>query len=70
MSDVVIEVRGGNIVGIYGNSQKIQVTIIDWDNREAGDIPNSVHTVYCLPESKMPEDTASILASSKTHPVG
>ena len=69
MSDVIIEVRGGNVVGIYGHSQKTRVTIVDWDNWEVGDIHASVYTVNCLPASKVPEETTSIVASSKTNPV-
>ena len=69
MSDVVIEVRGGNVVGVFGRSQKTRVTIVDWDNWEAGDIPTSVCTVYCLPASKVPEETTRIIASSKTNSV-
>jgi len=69
MSDVIIEVRGGNVVGVYGRSQKTRVTIVDWDNWEAGDIPTSVHTVYCLPASKVPEETTSIIDTSKIYPV-
>lgn len=67
MSDVIIEIRGGNVVGVYGQSQKTRVTIVDWDNWEAGEIPTSVNTVYCLSESKMPEETNNIIASSKTY---
>jgi len=69
MSDVIIEVRGGNIVGVYGRSQETRVTIVDWDNQEAGDIPTSVYTVYCLPESNVPEETTRIIASSKIYPI-
>lgn len=69
MSDVIIEVRGGNVVGVYGRSQKTRVTIVDWDNWEAGDIPTSVYTVDCLPASKAPEETTSLIASSKNKPV-
>jgi len=68
MSDVIVEVRGGNVVEVYGRSPKTRVTIIDWDNWESGDIPASVYTVYCLPVSEAPEDTARLLASIKTYP--
>jgi hypothetical protein len=67
MSDVIIEVRGGNIVGLYGLSHKTRITIVDWDNLEASKIPTSVYTSYCLPASKMPEETSSIIAASKTY---
>jgi len=32
ISDVIIEVRGGNVVEVYTRSPLIHVTIIDWDN--------------------------------------
>ena len=67
--DVIIEVRGGNVVEVYGRSQKTRVTIVDWDSLEAGNIPTSVYTVNCLPIYKVPEETMSIIESSKTKPV-
>lgn len=69
MPEVIIEVRGGNVVGVYGHSQKARVTFVDWDNREAGDVPTSVYTVHCLPVSNMPKETINIITSSKAYHV-
>jgi hypothetical protein len=69
MSDVIIEIRGGNVIGVYGQSQKTRVTIVDWDNWNAGDIPTSVYTVNCLPTSSMSEETTSTINLSKNNPV-
>jgi hypothetical protein len=67
--DIIIEVRGGNVVEVYGRSQKTRVTIVDWDNREAGDTSISAYTLNCLPVSKMPEETMNIIEASKTKTV-
>jgi len=69
MSDVIIEIRGGNVVGVYGRSEKTHVTIVDWDNWEASDIPTSVYTMNCLPTSSVSEETASIITLSKTNSI-
>jgi hypothetical protein len=65
MSDVIVEVRGGNIVAVYGRSTKTQVTIVDWDNLETGDT-DIVEVVNCLSQSNMPEETSNIINSNKT----
>ena len=67
--DIIIEVRGGNVVEVYGRSQKTRVTIVDWDNWEAGDTSTSAYTLNCLPASKVPEETMNIIEASKTKPV-
>ena len=67
MSDVIIEIRGGSVVGVYGQSEKTRVTIVDWDNWEAGEFPISAYTLNCLPTSRMPEETTSVITLSKTN---
>jgi len=67
MSDVIIEIRGGNVVGVYGKSEKTRVTIVDWDNWEANDIPTPVYTMNCLLASSVSEETANIIILSKTN---
>ena len=32
MFDMVIEIRGGVLVGIYGNQENFSVAVVDWDN--------------------------------------
>ena len=68
MSDVIIEVRGGNIIEVYGLSEKTRVTIVEWDNWKAGDISTSAYTVHCLPVSKIPEKTMSLIIANETKP--
>ena len=67
MSDVIIEIRGGNVVGVYGQFEKTRVTIVDWDNWQAGNPHTSTYTFDCLPTTSMPEDTASVITLSKTN---
>lgn len=50
--EIVIEVSGGNVTCVYG--QGVAVTLVDWDNVDAGDRPG----LYPLtPMSDMPEST-------------
>ena len=67
--DVIIEIRGGNVVEIYGHPEKTRVTIIDWDNWEAGDISTSAYKINCLPISKVPEETMNIIEAGNTKPI-
>lgn len=70
MSDVIVEVRGGNVVEVYGRSQETRVTIVDWDNFEAGDMRPSVDTVSCLPNSALPAETRCVVAAAGIDLVG
>lgn len=54
MTELVVEVRGGVIVESYSNLADLVVTVVDWDDIEAGD--NS-GTIPCLPIQLIPEET-------------
>jgi hypothetical protein len=68
MSDVIIEVRGGNVVGVYSHSRTLQVTIVDWDNWEATNTSDAVYIEHSLLTSKLPKETVGVIASSKIFP--
>jgi hypothetical protein len=36
MIDMVIEIRGGVLVGVYTNRKNLSVAVVDWDNSPCG----------------------------------
>jgi len=41
-SKVVIEIRGGTLVGVYANDPEIELCVLDWDDVEAADVRKSL----------------------------
>jgi len=37
LTDIIVEVRGGVVVGVYTDVPDARVVLVDWDNIEAGD---------------------------------
>lgn len=63
MDRLVVEVRGGVVVGVY-SSMAAQVTILDWDHIEDGDKSHGVVTEATLSLSDMPSDTYRLAKSA------
>jgi hypothetical protein len=61
MPEVIVEVRGGNIVEVYGRPQDTRVTIVDWDNFDPSDIRASIETRPCTPYCRIPRDTGLLI---------
>lgn len=64
MSDVIIEVRGGNVVEVYSALLSLRIAVVDWDNLEGeGSRPRVVGNC-CNPYEMLPPDTRRILLNS------
>lgn len=37
MTKIIIEIAGGNIVGVHSDSEDFRYAILDWDNRIIGE---------------------------------
>lgn len=59
MKEIVVEVRGGLVVEIYGNDPDIRVILIDWDELESPEKCGTVGFTWdsCLPLASLPEDS-------------
>ncbi len=56
MQNIVIEVRGGNVVEVYTDAHDLRVTLIDWDEEvDANFNQNLRHVVKKM--SDLPFDT-------------
>lgn len=57
--EVVIEIRGGTLVGLYTNDSDIDVHVVDWDDVAAGDTSPS----RLIPDAvdDMPAETARMV---------
>lgn len=58
MNEIVVEVRGGVVVEVYG-SDPTRITIIDWDEIRGNNASPSARLDYgqCQPLSSLPRDT-------------
>ena len=52
--DVVVEVRGGTVVGVYTNLGNVRIVLVDWDDIQQGD-RGGEYPACCLAD--MPEHT-------------
>lgn len=58
MPDVVIEIRGGNVVAAYCNDPRVRVRILDWDKADSHDSPAFPAALFaCDSVAAMPIDT-------------
>jgi hypothetical protein len=65
---VVIEIRGGTLVGLYASDPEIETHVVDWD--EVAEHSDSVNTrAHPDPLAAMPSDTAEIVAGSAKRPM-
>ena len=61
MNDIVIEVSGGVVVGVYTDLPDARVVLVDWDNIGDGDRPG-IYGQHHLRE--VPEETRAKCASA------
>jgi hypothetical protein len=54
---IVVEVRGGTVVGVYGS--EAEVVLVDWDELDAE--RNAAARIELTPFSEMPGDTQSVV---------
>lgn len=59
MNDIVVEVSGGVVVGVYTDVPNARVVLVDWDNIEAGDSAGAYPPGQL---SELPEETAAEIA--------
>ncbi len=57
MKDLVIEVRGGNVVEVYSDITDVHITLIDWDSIEADNEPGLLSNVAVKPLASLPSQT-------------
>jgi hypothetical protein len=59
MSDVIVEIRGGVLIEIYGNDSNVRVIVIDWDKLQDGEVGGNAGFKWgpCQPLSSLPADT-------------
>lgn len=64
MTDIIVEIRGGNLVACYSSDPQCIATIVDWDNLEAGVVePMRVQSL-----EEISPDTRIQIESGYTHP--
>jgi hypothetical protein len=56
---IVVETRGGTVVGIYGRKRTANVVVVDWDEFYDQERPGVTYELE--PLSKMPADTRSLV---------
>ena len=56
-NDVVIEIRGGCLVGIYSTNRDERFTLIDWDDVKDEDKSEKGRAFPLIPLDSMPDDT-------------
>jgi len=59
---LIIECRGGNVVGCYSESRDVEVVLVDWDNIVNGNRPDAMMVSHV---SEMPNETINALAHRK-----
>ena len=57
MTNVVVEVRGGTVVGVYPKHPETHVTVVNWDDLEAGDNRKVGDIQRCISFNQMPTET-------------
>ncbi len=67
--DVIVEVRGGNVIQVYVKSQETNVIVIDWDKVTPGRPQGHIAELKPLLLAQMPSDTEAAIASRCTAPI-
>ncbi len=62
MKRIIIEIRGGVMQAVYCN-EAIQVTLVDWDEREDDPSASCAHKVKMCALHFMPEETKEVSSS-------
>jgi len=56
---IVVETRGGTVVGIYSDAPDAQIILVDWDEFHEDGRPGIVYPID--PLSRMPPDTRDLV---------
>jgi hypothetical protein len=62
VADIVVETRGGTVVGVYSNSSA-RVILVDWDEFHDDGRAGVLYPVD--PMSKMPSDTSDLVRRAR-----
>ena len=66
---VVVEIRGGTLVGLYASNSDIETHVVDWD--EIAEQPDPVNTrMHADALAAMSADTAEMVAGTSKRPLG
>lgn len=57
IADVVVEVRGGNVIQVYAANERIRVAVIDWDNVNPSASRGHIQHWKSMPLREMPADS-------------
>ncbi|MFA6174897.1 MAG: hypothetical protein WC701_14640 [Kiritimatiellales bacterium] len=60
MTDITVEVLGGNVVEVYSKRPEMRVTIIDWDNIKSGDYRGMTEVQDCVSFNQMSPETQQV----------
>lgn len=69
MPDVIVEVRGGNVIQVYAKNPETHVTVIDWDNATPAVPQGHIGELKPLLLAQMPLDTVAAITSKWSTPI-
>jgi len=61
MTDTVVVIRGGVLVEAYSRRPGERITVIDWDDANAGELRSAVGEIRCTHPREMHPQTKALL---------
>lgn len=66
MPNIIIEIRGGNVVEVYGLPEECYATVVDWDNFDPRNEQNALAVFRPDPTRALPVDTHRLVDAWQT----